>query len=110
MTDRDRELLLLAAKAAGHKLKFVPLAGSELPVAEDLGCSWNPLIDDGTALRLAVNLRLDLTQMTTGGGQQVLRVLGPQSIDRTYEIAEDDPYAATRRAIVRAAAELGRSS
>jgi hypothetical protein len=107
----DRELLELAAKAAGLDADFT---GTEILVSSlfrghllnwDI---WNPLIDDGDALRLAVKLRMDLTQMTTAGGQQVLRVLGPGSIDRTYEIAEDDPYAATRRAIVRAAAEVGK--
>jgi hypothetical protein len=104
----DRELLELAAKAAGVNVRFGENGYSydhDSPRWEE----WNPLTDDGDALRLAVKLRMDLTQMTTTGGQQVLRVFGPGSIDRTYEIAEDDPYAATRRAIVRAAAEIGRT-
>ncbi len=75
----DRELLELAAKAAGNG--FV------------IGY-WNPLTDDGDALRLAV--ALGLTARMSYNGQD-------------YEAANKDPYAATRRAIVRAAAEIGRS-
>jgi hypothetical protein len=75
----DRELLELAAKAAG-----IPFSNIELV--------WNPLTDDGDALRLAV--KLDLFDAAT----------------LTYEPEEyrADPYAATRRAIVRAAAEIGK--
>jgi CRP-like cAMP-binding protein len=105
----DRELLELAAKAAGYELTQWPDEDFlRAEVEPNWRPKWNPLADDGDALRLAVKLRMDLTQMTTAGRQQVLRVLGPGSIDRTYEIAEDDPYAATRRAIVRAAAEVGK--
>lgn len=52
---------------------------------------WNPLTDDGDALRLAVKLHLLESSW-----------LGDMS-------KEADPYAATRRAIVRAAAEIGES-
>jgi hypothetical protein len=56
------------------------------------GRMWMPLADDGDALRLAV--KLDLFDAAT----------------LTYEPEEyrTDPYAATRRAITRAAAEIGR--
>ena len=55
----DRELLELAAKAAG--LEFDPTVQNQfglLVVAEDASCQsdqklWNPLTDDGDALRLA---------------------------------------------------------
>jgi hypothetical protein len=59
---------------------------------------WNPLTDDGDALRLAV--KLDLI-VTIGAARDCD---GRLSLDNS-----DDPYAATRRAIVRAAAEIGRS-
>jgi len=74
----DRELLELAAKAGGFREydeHYVP---------------WNPLDDDGDALRLAVKLK-----MWTHSGMGCFQ-------------NELDPYAATRRAIVRAAAEIGR--
>jgi hypothetical protein len=119
----DKELLTLAAKAAGYTLAWgeTYIVGddevdcTDMPYIkgadrEEADSYWNPLEDDGDALRLVVKLRLDLTQMTTAGGQQVLRVLGPESVDRTYEITEDDPLPAMRRAIVRAAAEIGRTA
>jgi hypothetical protein len=89
----DRELLEAAAKAAGNG--FV------------IGY-WNPLTDDGDALRLAVKLGIDLTFYLDAQGE------GPWVEAATDDAARDellqaDPYAATRRAIVRAAAEIGRS-
>jgi hypothetical protein len=84
----DRELLELAAKAAGYwAAEFNCPANLPRP-------DWNPLTDDGDALRLAV--ALGLTARMSYNGQD-------------YEAANKDPYAATRRAIVRAAAEIGRS-
>ena len=89
------ELLELAAKAAG--LSFWQ---------EN---SWNPLDDDGDALRLAVKLNIDVffhasrVEGHVAGG----RIPPVRAIER--EDYGDDPYAATRRAIVRAAAEIGRN-
>jgi len=91
----DRELLEAAAKAAGIELLWHNF--SSIPsLWEGLGSDtvWNPLTDDGDALRLAV--ALGLTARMSYNGQD-------------YEAANKDPYAATRRAIVRAAAEMGRS-
>lgn len=99
----DKELLELAAKAAGIELKWEELhqcywiaLGQGVPVN-----IWNPLTDDGDALRLAVKLRLHVSVFadaigigTPGKGYEELKWTG-------------DPYAATRRAIVRAAAEIG---
>jgi hypothetical protein len=105
MDDTSKRLLEDAARAAGYPIGVTGdglfIAGAE-PLEE-----WNPLENDGQALRLAVKLRLDLTQMELSDGRHVLRVLGPASVDRTFSITEDDPYAATRRAIVRAAAAIG---
>ena len=95
----DRELLELAAKAAGAEwLKGTYETGWWL----DDGW-WNPLTDDGDALRLAVKIGMELDiyepriAVRTNIGSKVL------------EEFKDDPYAATRRAIVRAAAEIGRT-
>ena len=83
--NNDHELLEMAAKAAGYKYEH------KISV-------WNPLTDDGDALRLAVKLELDAAWYE----KQVY-------VDYIVEQYDNDPYAATRRAIVRAAAEIGRT-
>lgn len=108
----DRELLELAARAGGvpaywsvdgtvqSRPMFVVQAGGgmgAMPYEDE----WNPLKDDGLALRLAVMLKI------------VVRNIGHQSfasspLGQIAEYHDGDPCAATRRAIVRAAAELGR--
>jgi hypothetical protein len=90
----DRELLEKAAKAEGHAYPWLPARGGERP--------WNPLTDDGDALRLAVKLRLDICR--PDGNHEGVCVW----VDRLGDFIEEphgtDQYAATRRAIVRAAA------
>lgn len=100
----DKELLELAAKAAGIEL----LGWSE--IAEGFKTNapmeyWNPLIDDGDALRLAVKLEIDITF----NAFEDENVLASWDTEWVMEDYNDDPYAATRRVIVRAAAEIGRS-
>ena len=103
----DRELLELAATAAGI---------GEREYADDfLGFAygerdgyWNPLTDDGDALRLAVKAQIDIS---FGFPDGIVHVVYPDEPCHEPDIYEDmggDPYAATRRAIVRAAAEIGR--
>ena len=94
----DKELLMLAAKAADIKVKGFYEDEDTLAIKPGPGmptARWNPLTNDGDALRLAV--KLDLI-----------------SLFDCYEAISDaqletDPYAATRRAIVRAAAEIGKA-
>lgn len=86
----DRELLEFAAKAAGMEVEPSPNGWEET-----YPMGWNPLQDDGDALRLAVKL-----------GIFSLEIL-PEEISAAF--FNNDPYAATRRAIVRVAAEIGRS-
>jgi hypothetical protein len=96
MTDNDRELLELtnwellnlAAIAAGRHAPFT---------------GWNPLDDDGDALRLAVKLKMAIGYLSCGNCE----VVSLNGDVRVYA-GGTDPYAATRRAIVRAAAEIGR--
>lgn len=66
----------------------------------------NPLEDDALALRLAVRLRLEIDIHHTG-----IAIRTPNGI-KVLVGAEDEPdaNAATRRAIVRAAAEIGRAA
>jgi hypothetical protein len=69
---------------------------------------WNPLTDDGDALRLAVKLRITPhidTNITEA--QWAIPSVGRGGFKLESHL--DDPYAATRRAIVRAAAEIGRN-
>lgn len=119
----DRELLEKAARAAGYKVaapveKHVAqlghLAGGFIIDNDKGGQScWNPLTDDGDALRLAVKLRIDICTEENdehpAGGRQICHVNawahgGGMGCS---EERDTDPYAATRRAIVRAAAAMG---
>lgn len=107
----DRELLELAAKAwirSGMRLEC-PDDEDGIYVCRDQsrnGHTWNPLKDDGDALRLAVRLHLDIEFWR--GFCEV--VVSDGDVDfLASEMYSDDMLAATRRAIVRAAAEIGKS-
>ena len=93
----DRELLELAAKAIGF-YRFHPAR------RHHSGVGWNPLADDGDALRLAVDLWIEIRVFN---GQAHA---GKQNKFWCTEPVGDDPHAATRRAIVRAAAEIGKGT
>jgi len=101
--NNDRELLERAAKAAGIDYYNQDSFGN---IHEKKGGTWNPLTDDGDALRLAVKLGLALV---VGNIDGVIAVQSEQLPDVITAELTDDPYAATRRAIVRAAAEIGRA-
>ena len=109
----DRELLELAAKAAGLNIKsyavdtddkFIHLIVGPKFTKEKI--AWNPLANDGDALRLAV--KLGLLVHGSDSPSTVWCQVG-ECPDAFLEAAKPDPYAAIRRAIVRAAAEIGRS-
>lgn len=98
----DKELLELAAKAAGYDKTRTCVDEWFWVLTDDNDWHpWNPLSDDGDALRLAVKLSIDLLFMPE---QELVYADGAPEECRF----SDDPYAATRRAIVRAAAEIGR--
>jgi len=98
----DLELLMAAAKAAGLKV-ILPAAHQRGLWIEGLEDEWNPLEDDGDALRLAVKLGMNVY---TDHGRSMAEVLC--NAERDYESAsenhDNDANAATRRAIVRVAA------
>ena len=95
----DRELLELAAMAVGLK------EGIGGAFWTKSGGIFDPLTDDGDALRLAVKLRLQVTPGTYWpNSTSAYRAGYAEAIERDVE----DIYAATRRAIVRAAAEIGK--
>ena len=105
----DRELLELAAKAAG----VAGVVTNGRMVINEAGKVWNPLNSDGDALRLAVKLGLDVCIETLDLNEPHTHVVGFLSEHTTkpfsaIEYHHSDSYAATRRAIVRAAAEIGK--
>ena len=57
-TMTNKELLELAAKAAGMNVEPVSQYGVTELFDNDAHREWNPLTDDGDALRLAVDLNL----------------------------------------------------
>jgi hypothetical protein len=97
---QDVELLTKAAKAVGFEI--IGFAPGGLAVLDD-GCLWNPLDDDGEALRLAVAAKLSADFFE----DVILVGYTPNSndCDQVSELTGNDAFAATRRAIVRAAAE-----
>jgi hypothetical protein len=116
----DRELLEMAAKAAGIKVptkEDYPYAYiDQHGIHRDISCGgdgsrmshWNPLTDDVDALRLAVKLRLNINFEEWDGAEYACAV--PSKSHQGHdEVMGDDDGAATRRAIVRAAAEIGKA-
>ena len=101
----DRELLELAAKAAGALACWSSTLDEWQKDLTDPyvgGKKWNPLTDDGDALRLAVKLKIHVQPDTRYCWASTFRV-------NATEETGADPYEATRRAIVRAAAEIGKA-
>lgn len=98
----DRELLELAAKVAGRNYAIGHDWHDEGSFYVD-GRQWNPMEDDGDALRLAGKLELDIMHRVVGGSRvEVLPPGGPLTVVRYI----DDRMAAIRRAIVEAAATV----
>jgi hypothetical protein len=90
----DRELLEKAALAAD--CEYDP----------ESAWPWNPLEDDGQALRLAVKLRIVPACGDENASVYCEKLGGFWCINNKVPI-DGDRYAATRRAIVRAAAAIG---
>ena len=124
MTTEDRELLEWAAKSVGIKLEINVYGSGNYDagfwtayggIGRHSWYPWDPIKDDGDALRLAVKLALRIDYCSVlyvaqkpscwvswvpgGMKNRITQVL--------YEF-DNDPCAATRRAIVKAAAEIGR--
>jgi hypothetical protein len=116
--ENERELLELAAKAAevhidrwhgdgGDFWKGFPReVGKE---AKGVWVRWNPLTSDGDALRLAVKLGLSFMSILTVGRDAATMEFDDLAA-YSFESNGTDPYAATRRAITRAAAEIAKAS
>ena len=103
----DRELLELAAKAAGINAKWYSATGYFMRLGSGCGLTrWEPLTNDGDALRLAVKLNMSVD--IDSHENSTYTYAG--NVPRVYAMENwcDDKDAATRRAIVRAAAKIGK--
>lgn len=101
----DKELLELAAKASGFETIRYEHSDDVQSLSIRYGLTeaiwngekyWNPLVDDGDAFRLAVKLQMDVTIEDCGAW-----------VNDRITVMDIDRYAATRRAIVLAAARIG---
>jgi hypothetical protein len=104
----DRELLELAAKAAGIRALYSPdsvlrdCTGLEPAMNIFSAPEWNPLTDDGDAFRLAVRLWIQLCYFENVTCASV----GGSAMPWVEEPVGSDKEASARRAIVRAAAAI----
>lgn len=101
----DRELLELAARAMGFDFEFPAEEGRFFVKAGNALQEWNPLVYDSDALRIAVRLQLDV-RFSPGEVGVVCAGVVPYTV--RSEATDPDPYVATRLAIVRAAAAIGK--
>jgi hypothetical protein len=102
----DKELLELAAKAFFDDVfveRYDEKQNYLVVSAETSGIRFDPFNDNGDAFRLAVKLKLyiDVTEEGVGIWYESVQ-------DWVATPVGKDPYAATRRAIVKAAAEIWR--
>ena len=124
----ERELLEAAAKAAGYTdAKYKDMEGwgevryglseavwSEKLYEEDGSGYWNPLADNDQAFRLAVRLKLEVAIWADGSGASAAPDgsgrKGPKWHFEDEHNHNGDLAAATRLAIVRAAAAMAEES
>ncbi len=98
----DRELIERAARAAGitgeylDGLGFIPIDANGAR-----GAWWNPLEEDGDALRLMVTCQLDVFVRAGRWTEAVAPMGAPAKV-----LHDGDALAATRRAITMAAAQI----
>jgi hypothetical protein len=117
----DRELLEWAAKAAGIKIEYwTEDSSGRVPVAVlSDGDFWQPLLLNthtdcmGDALRLAVQLKLNVTFTDAAGpsvsvGQRMGSFVHESLPIKRFDEQQESDTAAACRAIVRAAAEVGK--
>ena len=101
----DKQLLEYAAKAAGIPGKWDGEHNCFYEFSHAFQNPWNPLQDDGASLRLAVAIK---AKITIGNAIIMVEVEAQGTPDIGQEFT-DNPTAATRRAIIRTAAEIGKA-
>jgi hypothetical protein len=94
----DREYLELAAKACGMTVQE---ALQKLGKPISLYSEWNPLYDDGDALRLAKARKMTVAWEPSRGGWSVGAIVDGEFRWLAFDVD-------CNRAIVRAAAEIGK--
>lgn len=111
----DQELLTYAAKAAGHDLKFSQewhdKDDPQIKVTRGKWVgrvSWNPLENDADAFQLMVKLNIQPIFSLNEWGDFVNTSILESEYDGEKFQALEEKSPATRRAIVRAAAEIGK--
>ena len=113
----DKELLELAAKAAGlTNLVYCPAWKCMAEYDEHDGgfykweTYWNPLVRDSEALQLGILLRLSIKHGVTSTGVKNGLVSCEQGFSAGFEeVLGQDLFIAIRRAIVQVAAEIGKA-
>lgn len=106
---QDRELLELAAKAVGFKAQYSENFG-DFTIGDPGGLyeqRWNPIENDGDAFRLFAKLGIEIDMHRISGYVAAC----PFDESWIFEPANQDidSCCALRRAIVRCAAEIGKS-
>jgi hypothetical protein len=108
----DMELLTLAARAIGARAEAVE-GENWMSLYFDDGShvwSWNPLLHSDDAFNLAIDLGFQVFPVArTMSGQACAAVASPVGARLAEEVSTLDARAATRRAVTRAAAEIGRA-
>lgn len=106
----DRELLELAAKAAGlTMLDTLPNMPFWANAHEGLMGPWNPLEDDGDALRLAADLRLQILPGKHVGDGCSVNPTHHTTAGVTVFLDSNCMREQIRLTVVMCAAEIGRS-
>lgn len=113
----DKEMLELAAKAAGINVVCFDAERNAMKTKGGSPSRWNPLEKCDNAFRLAVTLGLSVEPYPIYQAEKhhvivkqrrqsdMIREANPTEVLEPYG---DDQFAATRRAITRAAAEIGK--
>lgn len=117
MRKEDIELLKLAAKAIGEEGAdlgtsgfglYKPVPGRMQPFVE-----WNPLVNNGDALKLVIQLNIRFRRWPGVSAEALQRggyIEASYKNDELRVFIDGDPYAAVRSAVVRAAAEIGKTT
>ena len=112
----DKELLELAAKAAGlTNLIYCPAWRCMAEYDEHDGgfykwdTYWNPLVRDSEALQLGILTGLNIKHGITSTGAKGGLISCEQGFSKEFGEAGQDQFIAIRRAIVQVAAEIGKA-
>lgn len=103
-----RRLLELAARAAGYEV-CEPFRNVEfrvsIPPSHKESFPWAPHEDDGDSFRLAVALEIDVLHRVVGGKR--VEAIAPGGWLKIEYCTKETRAAATRLAVLRAAADVG---